>query len=265
MAISATFNDDLYRVQLELTGLSVDAVRIERSTNGLFWETVRGGTALPVVDGAAALDDYEYAVNATTFYRVLDVEDLEGSPVESDDITPSHGDCEVVLKSIRYPLLNHAVRISDYSELDRPGRVGVFDVSGRSFPVATTDVSASLRFTLSLSTETAVEARKLHLALALGDVLFLQVPPDGNPRLPPRSVYFVAESTSIARVGVKERRLSTSPLIEVAPPGPAVVGTTLTWQTVWDQYAGFTQLWGSNQDWRELLETVGSGEDLVTL
>jgi hypothetical protein len=263
MTIGLTYNGDLSRVQIALSSLTVAAVRIERSTNELYWETVRGGTEVTVSAGAASLDDYEFAADAENFYRVLDVAD--DSVEESDSITPPFADCEAWLKSIRYPLLNHEVNLANYTDLERPGRSGVFDVTGRSFPVATSDVGASLRFELGLNTETAAQARKLSLAMAVGDVMFLHIGPNSNPKFPPRSIYFVSTSTRIQRVGVETRRRHWSPLVEVAPPAADVVGTTLTWGTVWNQYASWTQLWAANPTWSDLLATVGDPDDLVVL
>lgn len=180
-------------------------------------------------------------------------------------ITPAFDDCEVWLKSIRYPLLNRQVTIGDYSDLERPGRTGVLPVTGRSFPIGTTDVSTSLRFGMDFMTETPEQARELKLLVALGDILFLHVPADGNPQLPPRSMYLVSDSSAVGRLGIRERRRTTVPFTEVAAPSPLVVGTTLTWGNVFATFGDWEQLISATPTWGDLLATVGSEDDLVVL
>lgn len=71
MSLTLTYNNDLSRVQIAATDLpDVDAVTIERSTNQLYWETVRGGAAVPVVGGTASLDDFEFSADVPNYYRV---------------------------------------------------------------------------------------------------------------------------------------------------------------------------------------------------
>lgn len=81
MAITTTFLNDLWRVRIALSGLTdVDAVKIERAllTATEPWETVRGGVALPVISGAAQLDDYEYGDAVLNHYRVTRVLPVPG-------------------------------------------------------------------------------------------------------------------------------------------------------------------------------------------
>src|SRR5690606_27217727 len=68
--MTLTYLEDLGRVRIELSGVLDGFALIERSTNQIYWETVRGGAALPVVGGGATLYDYEFAANVENFYRV---------------------------------------------------------------------------------------------------------------------------------------------------------------------------------------------------
>lgn len=188
-----------------------------------------------------------------------------GLTTETRAITPTAADCELWLKGIRYPLLNQQVSIADYSPLDRAGRGAVSPIQGRSFPVASTDIAGAFEFEATFVTDTAEQARKLDLSLAVGDIFYLQIPPDGNPRLPPKSMYVVVRGLSVARLGVGEKRHVSVQLVEVAMPSPLIVGTTLTWGTVLNRYASWSQLINANPTWRDLLATVGSPYDLVTL
>lgn len=268
MSLTATFDSGLFRVQLAATTLGATATYavVERSSNELAWTTVRGGTALPVASEAASLDDYEYFTGVQTFYRITSYDDSDVQQAQfTDDITPTVGDCDVVLKSIRYPMLNRQVTIGNYTDLERPSSNGAFAVIGRSFPVGTTDVPASVRFGIDFMTETSAQARELKLLVALGDILFLHVPADGNPQLPPRSMYLIPDSSAVGRLGNRHRRRTTVPFTEVAAPSAQVVGTTLTWANVFATFGDWTSLISANPTWGDLLATVGSPDDLVVL
>lgn len=78
MTIGLTYNDDLSRVQIALSGLSDGTVEVQRSTNQLFWTTVRGGVELPVVSGLASLDDFEFTPDVPNFYRLLAIDPEAG-------------------------------------------------------------------------------------------------------------------------------------------------------------------------------------------
>src|SRR5690606_40962383 len=61
------------------------------------------------------------------------------------------------------------------------------------------------------------------------------------------------------------RRYTTLPCTVEAPPGPDVVPTLLTWATVRRLYGSWTALITASPTWADLLETVGSEEDVVVL
>lgn len=263
--MTLTYHDDLGRVEVSLSAIAVAAVRVQRSTNQLYWQTIRGGVEVVIDAGVAVLDDYEFPIGSVVHYRVLDINDLEGAALESDSITVEVGDCEVWLKGIRYALLNQQVTIADYSPLDRAGRVSVSPIQGRSFPVATTDIAGAFTFEMTFVTDTADQARKLDLSLAVGDFFYLQFPPDGNPRFPPKSMYVVVLGTRLARLGIDHARHLLVQFAEVAAPSPQIVSTKLTYGTVWRLYGDWTQLWNGEPSWRPLWDTVGSPDDLVVL
>lgn len=90
MTIALSFLDDLFRVRIDLSALTdVDAVLVERAllTADPPWETVRGGVALPVVTGAAQLDDFEYGDAVLNHYRITRV-----SPEPGLQLTGTSGD-----------------------------------------------------------------------------------------------------------------------------------------------------------------------------
>lgn len=141
------------------------------------------------------------------------------------------------LKSVSRPYLNQAVTLGGESfAVDRPARGSVHDVVGRSLPVAVTDVRGSRRYGLIVRTTTAVAAANLNYLLASGDILYLHAPtgmvvPDGG-------VYLrVGDTQEQWPTGFGELRAWIVPVVEVAAPGPDVIGKTATCQTVINAYA----------------------------
>jgi len=232
------------------------------SQSGQVWSWLEQEAASNI--GASQFGGLNPMIGAATEAFVVAIAPA-GSTSDTQSITPALGGCEIWLKSVRFPSLNQAVTIADYSPLSQPGRVGVFNVEGRSFPVGVTDVAGAYSAEITLVADTAEQARKLSLSLAVGDLFYLQVSPDGNPQLPPRSMYVVVSDTNIARLGVEEKRHITVSVQEVAQPAPQLAGATLTWGTVLDRYGRWPQLMNAEPSWTDLLAVVGSPEDLVVI
>jgi hypothetical protein len=81
MTLNLSYNDDLSRVQIALSNLPLGSVIVERSTNELYWRTVRGGAAVPITTGAASLDDYEFTADTENFYRITQLTQEENVDV----------------------------------------------------------------------------------------------------------------------------------------------------------------------------------------
>jgi hypothetical protein len=81
MTTTTTYLDDLSRVRVGFTGLSVDAdyAVVERSTDGITWATVRGGDKVGLSGGAGKLDDYEFVAGVANTYRVTAVDSADVS------------------------------------------------------------------------------------------------------------------------------------------------------------------------------------------
>lgn len=185
--------------------------------------------------------------------------------MEIASITPSLAG-QVWLKSIDHPSLNQVVTVSDYADIERPARVGIFPIAGRSAPVATTDIRGVRRWAIDLVTNDDDADRKLELAIMGTGVIFLHVPTTTGNALLPGSMHAVAERMLKHRIGgVSDHNRFTLELTEVTPPGPDVIGTTLTWRTVARLYGSWDALLGAHPDWLDLLATVGDPDDLVVL
>lgn len=166
----------------------------------------------------------------------------------------------VWLKSVARPFLNRKVTVFDVSSVERRSRTGVFDVIGRSFPVAVNDVRGSRRWTLYVRTQTLAEADNFDLVLASGDTLLVHVPA-GSP-VP--GGYVTVGDTSEANSGpLLSRRIFALPCTEVAVPGPDVVGSPGNWQTALNTYATWTDVLAAHPTWSSLLELIGSPTDVV--
>lgn len=274
MSLAATFNSDLYRVQLSADdlGASAEYAVVERSVNEDVWETVRGGKELAVDSQEADLDDYEYPEGVQVFYRITsyDSSDVEQEQF-TDDLTVDH-DGDVILKSIRWPMLNRVIDVANWSEITRRSRSGIFAIKGRSTPVAVHDKRASREFTLTIwtddmrrdsETDPVADAAELDLILAAGGTYFVHVP-DGSAV--PGGYVSIGDTSEdrVVRHGTVPRRFNL-PCTVVTPPGPEVTGGTLTWGTVERLYGSWSALLAEHSTWSSLLAEIGDPDDLVVL
>lgn len=160
------------------------------------------------------------------------------------------------LKSISRPFLNTSVvPIRPVPTLDTAPRHGVFEVIGRSLPVAVTDVRATKEYILRVYAETAEERSRIDLIVASGDPVFLQLPAN-SPR---PSLYAVIGNTSHD----SSTDVYTLPLRQVAAPAADVIGSTATWQTVINTYATWADVIAANATWANLLDLVGSPSEVI--
>jgi hypothetical protein len=171
----------------------------------------------------------------------------------------------VWLKSIRFPFLNRQLFcLTNVSPIARKSRTALFDVIGRSYPVAITDLRRSRELSVDVVTQTAVEWQDLDFALSTGDEMFLQAPAS----YPYPSLYVVVGDVLMARPLFdrscgKDWRVFTLPLTEVAAPGPDVVGATVTWQGVLNAFATWQAVVTAKATWLDLLQSVGTPADVI--
>lgn len=257
MSLTPTFDPILSRVRLAATALDdplANGALFERSANGIKWTTVRGGSGVTITGSdTAALDDYEFVPNVVNYYRVT-----AGSDVFTANITP----VQTVdwVKSITRPFLNMPVQIVEHSEISRPARGGVFDVIGRSFPVAVTDVRGSRRWTYTLKAETVSDADALELVFASGDPLFFQIGTDHD--IP--GGYVVAGDMSRSRFGkLSPRRWFDVQVTEVAAPDPEVVGATATWAALIAEFGTWSAVLAEFGSWSAALDYVADPETVI--
>ena len=265
MTLTLAYDQQLSRVRATASALPAGSstAKLERSLNGIRWETVRGGLELAVTAGLELdrpADDYEFAPDVENTWR-LTTYDAGGAELGSETaaLTPELAG-RPWLKALSRPYLNAPVTVQDYSELTRPGRAGLFDVVGRSFPVAVAEVRGSARYTLFLLTETPEERRHMAAILAAGEVLLLQVPASADV---PAGYLHVGGATESRTQRRSERRIFALDVVETAAPDPMIVGATSTWETVGNNYASWTDVLAAYGSWAELLELIAQPEDVI--
>lgn len=171
----------------------------------------------------------------------------------------------VWLKSLARPFLNRPVEVKDFSDVSRPARGGVFEVVGRSYPVAVTDVRSSRRWTLEVNTYTPDEAQDLDLLLAAGDILLVHVPQNAGRLSAVPGGYVTVGDTRVVTPPTFDLRMRVFelPCVEVAAPGPDVIGSTATCQTVLNTYATCQAVLDAHPTCLDLLELVGDPTDVL--
>jgi hypothetical protein len=119
-------------------------------------------------------------------------------------------------------------------------------------------------------TRTLEQARDFDLILASGAVMFIQTPPETPEECAKVSAipggYVVFEDTVQRRIlpGSQEM-VWILPCAVIAPPEATVVGTTMTWATIFDLYGNWNAVIAANPTWADLLAGVASPNDLVVL
>lgn len=164
------------------------------------------------------------------------------------------------LKSVTRPFLNRPVTVVGWSDETRPSRNGGFPAVGRTLEIAVVDVAGGIEFDLELHTATREDAQTLDYIRASGDVLFLHTPlgcevPGGH---------VCVDTSSVRRVRQRgSSRVTTLPLRQCAAPGPDVVGTTVTWQTVLNLYPSWAALLAANPTWAALLARIAPPSEVI--
>lgn len=208
-------------------------------------------------------------VNPELWYDDLLVDDGFTTTLMTASITPDLAgdacdDTPVWIKSIARPFLNRPVAVVQRGEptITRRSRAGVFDIVGRSFPIAVSDLRSSRQWTMYVRTYSHTDAQEMDLILASGDPLYVQVPA-GCAASVPGGYVSVGDTTQSWHPLRPTQCLWTLPLTEVAPPGPDVVGVTISWQGVINSYSSWSTVIAGNATWADLLADVGSYSDVI--
>lgn len=264
MALTATYDAVLSRIQLAAGALGVSATYavFDRTSNGgITYETVRGGTSVPVSSQAAALDDFEFPAGVATTYRVRS---YNASNVLQTTFTANiTQDLDTVwLKVPAAPYMNRPVTVSYAGDKTREARAAVFDIVGRSNPVAVSDIRSSFSYEIRIRTFTREEEETLDYILQSGEILFFHLPLANNCM---EGGYYVAGTVVWGPPGSRSRpdRIFSIPLRGVAAPGADVIATTYTWTSVIADYSTWTAVLADNATWSALLARTGTPSDVI--
>lgn len=237
-----------------LPTLGVRAVVESRPESQTAWRLVRGGkVGLSAGAFVRTVDDYEFVAGRDNIYRIRVLstpENVTEVTLTAATVTLAATSPGVWLKFIVQPALNQRVQLVDWSEVSRPSRVSLYDVVGRTDPVAVTDVHSSRRITVTLRTATNDEADRLDDALSQGRPLFLHVP---DPLALP-SMYAVAGDYQARRPSkLTSVRLWDVQLVEVSPPPASAVAPPTTWQNIIDSYATWQDVINAFPTWQDVV------------
>jgi len=266
VTVSVSYDATLSRARLTADGLPAAAVsvRVERSTDQVRWVTVRGGGALAPSSQTVSVDDYEAPHGQLVHYRATSYNGSGSQAGQQHGSIVMPGLQWAWLKSLARPFLNRQVRVLDHSDVRRPGRTGVFAVIGRSMPVAVTDVAGSRQWTLQLRADSPEAAQALDMLVASGDVLLIQAPTVGRLAHMPAG-YVVVEDSRVEQLPTLTLwpRVVSWTLVEVAAPGPDVVGATSNYETIRATYATYADQLAAHATYGSLLELIGDPEDVI--
>jgi hypothetical protein len=196
------------------------------------------------------VDDYEFAAGVDTEYLIEGLDDVGVAVQRATVLRPGANDT-AWLKFIAAPQLNRRITLTDWSEVSRGARTGVFQVQGRTLPVVTSDVHGSRQVSISCIAMSPAETNELDLALSKGVQAYLQVPAS----LPLPSMYVAIGDYRYARPGGARRSvrgLFEIDLTEIDPPSPDFAGVFATYQTVLDTYPTYLAVYDEVADYREL-------------
>lgn len=193
--------------------------------------------------------------------------EIQGSATFEASITPVLD--RVWLKSIKYPFLNRPVDCPDYGDITRTFRGGVFDVQGRSMPIAVTDLKRSRAWTMTILTHSMEEARDMDLILAANQIMFIHVPCEdigcGPVAAVPGGYVVLIDTVQHRMIRGSHTREYILPIREVVQPDAQIIGATMTWRAVLNTYGSWNAVVASNPTWLDLLRDVASPDDLVVL
>lgn len=261
MTVTATYEASLARVRVAATdAFSASYIKIDRTSDGVRYTTVRGAAALPAA-GGVSIDDFEFDPNVVNTYQARSysaVDALLGTQTQT--VTPSID--RAWLKSVRRPFLNTGITVEDYSAIKRSSRAGTFEIPGRSYPVRVGDVASSRSWSYDLLTYSAAEAKSLEFLIASGDEGYLQVPPGFD--IPGGYVDLGnMDKSRVSRPLSDARRRFTLQTYNIAAPAPTVVGYAATWAGILADFGSWTAVLAAFATWADVMEYVADPETVI--
>lgn len=192
-------------------------------------------------------------------------------PMEAHTIPPTVGATaaltpnqpETIFKSVTYPLLNTHLDCVNWNALSRESRAGFFDIKGRHEVLAIADVGSSGSFTLTFVTENEGTMRAVRSLLTYGGILYLQPPGDVEEDcqfgtysgIPDGYVMWDGHEEQHSVLGTNIRGWEVGLTRVAAVDTEGVIPTTMTWQMLWDMI-------GPDGTWQTVWDTWPTWQDL---
>lgn len=217
-------------------------------------------------------NDYEFTPDVQNFYRITTMNDgMVITDIETTSVT-----CvidAIWLKSTTHPFLNQKISVDcapgaveflrSTTPVGRYSRTAVYDIVGRTNPVAVNELMSSRAWQMLLRTNTDDATQTMDFYFASGDVLFIQVPASCR-HIP--SGYVVVDG-GVAYDRPHKRRPSVAiwdaPVREVAPPGPDIFYAEVTWATVLAQYGSWSALLAAHSSWASVLALLPNPSEVI--
>lgn len=254
-------NLERLRFEIEDTDAAASYVNVDRRSGGATTTPLRGAVELPLVAGVAEILEYEYVGDGSTNEYVVTTYDSSDVQVSTLDIDFVVNLAKTYIRSVLRPFLSVAVTVRELSAIERPARVGILPVKGRTLPVAITEVGGSRRLTLEVYSTDATVTESLDYVAASGDILLVQPP----AACPVPHVYCVLAGSAVTSrpVRVTDSRMIELPLVEVAPPPATVAPTSVTYQGVLDTYATYQDLLDTGLTYAELAAQLSAPSEVI--
>lgn len=229
------------------------------------WNVTVIDTAIPSGDRVFARSFKTSGAASRQFFGPVEVNAVPTTSAFTVAVTPVQEG--VWLKSVAYPLFNRELECVDWEELERTSRTAFFDIKGRHEILGIADVGSSATFSLTFITYSQAENRAIVALLTYGGLMLLQPPGDNEDEECPTSYsgtpggyVMVGDSVQSRTVYGKPMWLWTVVFTRVAESDasgvlPAtitwqqlwdIIGPEGTWQTVWDTWPTWQQLWLTN-------------------
>ncbi|MBK1785139.1 hypothetical protein [Prauserella cavernicola] len=222
---------------------------------GIAWCYLVQSTQVNVVPGV-----FDVSGGAAAVSRAVTVAFRPADRLAAEQATVTPAMTGVWIKNVQRPYLNRRVVVTDFGQITRPARGGVFEVVSRSLPVAVTDLRGSRRYPLTITAANLDLAEDLDYCFATGEPVLLHVPPG----CPFPGMYAVIGDISTDKHSKRTlRRFLELPLTEVAAPPGTLVGETVLYADLLAAFATYADLLATEPTYADVLDRIADPEDVI--
>lgn len=180
---------------------------------------------------------------------------------ESTSITPEIDG--VWIKNTQRPYMNRKVIPiwPAQDTIDRRARAGVFDVIGRTVPIAVADTHGSREWTMVLTTISPDIAADFDACFRAGEVVLVQTPPGCRIE----GMYCqIGNYKRYRKRPFSDRRYFDMAMVEVAAPDSEIVAATVLYADILAEFATYADLLAAEPTYSDVLFRIGDPTDIIT-